>query len=268
MTTATADTSTFDAEVIERSRREAVVVDFWAAWCGPCHQLSPIIERVAERHAGDAALVKVDVDASPDLARRYGVQGIPAVKAFRDGEVVAEFTGVQPEQAVEQFFSALVPSTADRLTRQAASAADPEPLLQEALAAEPGHEGATLALARLLADQGQPDEAMGLLEKIPESAEGSKLRSQLRLATSGDADVASLRASAQAGDPHARVALGRAVAARGHYEEALEELLAAVAVEQAREEARQAIVEVFDVLGADHELVRRSRPRLASALFA
>src|SRR5690606_19801428 len=99
--------ATFEQEVLEASRRQPVVVDFWADWCGPCHQLAPLLERAAAKHAGEVSVRKLDVDAAPGLARRYGVQGIPAVKAFRDGAVVSEFVGVQPATAVDSFFAAL-----------------------------------------------------------------------------------------------------------------------------------------------------------------
>ncbi len=100
-----ADTATFEVAVIGRSRERPIVVDFWADWCGPCHQLTPVLERAADEH--DVELVKVDIDANPDLAQRYGVNGIPAVKAFRNGHVVAEFVGARPPAAVEQFFEQL-----------------------------------------------------------------------------------------------------------------------------------------------------------------
>jgi putative thioredoxin len=108
------DTATFDEDVIDRSRERPVVVDFWADWCGPCHALTPVLESAAEDR--DVQLVKVDVDANQQLAERYGVRGIPAVKAFRNGHVVAEFTGVRPRAAVEQFLDQLSgPSEAAKL---------------------------------------------------------------------------------------------------------------------------------------------------------
>ncbi|HUH06203.1 MAG TPA: thioredoxin [Egibacteraceae bacterium] len=264
--------ATFADEVLSASRDRAVVVDFWADWCGPCHQLSPIIERVAARHTDDVALVKVDVDAAPGLARTYQVQGIPAVKAFRDGEVVAEFVGVQPEPAVERFFAALAPSAADRLAVAAAAAEDPEEserLLREALEGEPGHRGAVLALARLLSARDEPDEAVALLGRLPADADAARLVAELRLASSRrpGAELPQLRGRAESGDPAAALELGRALAAAGEHAEALEVLRDAVMRTDTRDAAREAMLEVFALLGSDHPLVREWRPKLASALF-
>ncbi|WP_165491888.1 tetratricopeptide repeat protein [Egibacter rhizosphaerae] len=267
ITTTTAET--FDADVVERSRERAVVVDFWADWCGPCHQLAPILERVAGRFTGDVEVRKLDVDAAPAVARRYRVQGIPALKAFRDGRVVAELTGVQTERALEDLFTKLAPSPADRLTAAAeeASEAEAESLLREALAHEPGHAGATVALAQRLADRREIDEAEQLLAAAPQDDRARELASRLALSRAGGGDLDALRERA-ATDASARVELGRALAGQERYEEALDELLSAVSDRSVREDARAAILEVFAALGDGHDLVARTRPRLANALYA
>src|ERR671916_2767565 len=149
----------FERRVLERSRQLPVVVDFWAAWCGPCKQLTPVLERAATERAGKVELAKVDVEAHPRLQAAFRIQGIPAVKAFRDGRVAAEFTGALPPAEVERFFDELVPSEADEL----AGSGDEESL-RRALELDPAHGTARRELGKLLLQRGETDEAVELLE--------------------------------------------------------------------------------------------------------
>ncbi|MGH8907653.1 MAG: tetratricopeptide repeat protein [Egibacteraceae bacterium] len=263
--------ATFVAEVVEASRTRPVVVDFWAAWCGPCRQLSPMLERAAAQWAGQIDVVKVDVDQAPQLSRQLRIQGIPAVKAFAGGRLVAEFVGLQPQARIDQFFAALAPSEPDRLVARARALppAEAEPLLRQALEQQADHPAAILAIAPLLADRGARDEALMLLERVPGDAEAVRLSARLRLSGGAldEAAIGALRARVEHGDGAACVELGRALAARGDFSEALETLIAGVRDPSSREDARVAVLEAFHVLGDGHALVRQFRPRLSAVLF-
>jgi putative thioredoxin len=245
----------FESRVLQRSYERPVVVDFWAAWCAPCRHLGPVLERVAGEHPNDVELVKVDVDANPALASAFGVQGIPAVKAFRDGAVVSEFVGNYPEQAVRQFFDALLPSEADRLAKAGDASRDPaeaERAYRSALDSERDNRPAVIGLAALLAERGAFEEARELLARIPEDADVRRLRAHL--------DLAEAAGDAAADDPLA------AAAADGDWEPVLERLLQDVRNGNG-DDARQRMLDVFEVLGPDHPLTAKYRAALASALF-
>lgn len=239
--------STFETAVIDRSYTVAVVVDFWADWCGPCRQLGPVLERAVAARAGQVELAKVDVDANPNLARSFGIQGIPAVKAFRDGQVASEFVGAQPPLAVERFLDALIPSEVDGLVQRG-----DETSLRQALELEPTRADAAVALGRLLHERGELDDALAVLARVPSSFAADGVAARIRLEQAQTPDLSEALGALDAGDT----------------ERGLELLIGALpGADGAREDIRRVVVGVLDELGVEHPLARPIRRQLASALY-
>lgn len=229
------------------------LVDFWAEWCGPCRQLAPVLERAVAARAGKVELAKLDTDANPTLARTYRIQGIPAVKAFKDGEVAAEFVGAQPAPAVERFLDSLIPTEADALVQQG-----DEQSLRRAVELEPSRADAVVPLARLLAGRGERDEALRLLRAVPGSFAADGLAARIELEQRASTDPA---ASSELSDAFAALDAG-------DRERALDLLIGALpSSDGAKDDIRRAVVGILDELGVDSPLARDARRRLASALY-
>ncbi len=227
--------ATFQTEVLDRSNDVPVVVDLWAEWCGPCKTLGPIIEKVIDETGGKVVLAKVDVDANPGLSQAFKVQSIPAVYAFKNGTVVDGFMGAYPEHAVKEFVDGLLP-TEEQVAIDELIAAGDEGSLRIALSMDPANEDAIVLLAQLLVDGGRPDEALALLERIPET---ERTRHVAALARVGEAP-------------------------QDDYDQQLAALLDRVKFD---DDARQQYVDILELMGASDPRTAEYRRQLTSRLF-
>jgi putative thioredoxin len=235
MTAVDVTDATFETEVMQRSKDVPVVVDLWAPWCGPCRTLGPIIEKVIGETEGQVALVKVNVDENPQISQAFGVQSIPLVVAVKDGQPVDGFLGAHPESTVRQFVERLLPSAEEQALAALVAAGD-EASLRQALEVDPGNEDAVVALAELLVGQGETEEALALLARVPES---ERVRHVAALARVGDEPT-------------------------DEYDAKLTALLDRVRDD---DEARQEYVDILELLGPNDPRTAGYRRQLTSRLY-
>jgi putative thioredoxin len=228
--------ATFEADVVKRSHEVPVVVDLWAPWCGPCRTLGPILEKVIDATDGKVVLTKVNVDENPQVSAAFQVQGIPAVYAMKDAKVVDGFVGAQGEQAVADFVLGLLPSEQDEELAGLLEAGD-EASLRKLLELDPAHHDAIVALAQLLVEKGETEDALALLERIPETSETRRIAA---LARTGAVDL------------------------DDGVEQKLDALLERVKDDDA---ARQELVDLLEVMGPDDPRTSTYRKALTARLY-
>jgi putative thioredoxin len=227
--------ATFQTEVVDRSATTPVVIDLWATWCGPCQTLGPILERVVAETDGAVVLAKVDVDQNPAIAQAFRAQSIPAVFAMSGGQVVDGFIGAQPEHMVREFVARLGPDPAREVLAQMIATGDTDGL-RALLVSDPANEAAIIGLAELLVRDGETDEALALLARIPESDQTRRIAAMARLHT-------------DPGDDHDAVLTG---------------LLDRVASD---DEARQQFLDILELMGPDDPRTANYRRQLTARLF-
>jgi len=274
----------FDRLVIDASNRRTVVVDLWAEWCAPCRMLGPVLEKVVKSFDGRAVLARVDIEQDREVAVRFGVQSIPSVKVFRNGEVVGEFVGALPEPQVRRILESLVPSAVDeivaegdRLIQERQAVEEAERKYRQALEQEPGHSGALLRLGTMAVERGQFEQARDLLGRIEQNAEEyaaaqgmlGRMEFMKRCAERGGIEACRQRAASDENDLEARYDLACCLAAEGQYEAALELFLEILKADRDFQDQapKRAMLDIFALIGPRSELAEAYRRKLASVLY-
>ena len=271
----------FQDVVLEGSKRAPVIIDFWAPWCAPCRALKPILEKLADEYAGRFTLAKINSDENQEIAASFGVRGIPAVKAVVDGKLVDEFVGALPESQVRAFIERVLPTPADlkrkeaELLLAAGQATQALAVLDDSLALDPRNEPAKIARLEALLILDRLDEARAAAADLSPLSDDeprvASLRARLQFADDDDVDPTELTKRIGA-DPHdldARLQLARSYVRSQAYEPALEQLIEIVRTDRkfGDDIGRKMMVEVFNLLGGQGELVGKYRRLLSASLY-
>jgi putative thioredoxin len=278
-----ADAASFHSLVVDASQRVPVLVDFWAEWCGPCHALAPILAKLADEYQGRFRMVKIDTDREQDLARQYGIRSLPTVKVFKDGVVVDEFMGAQPESTLRALLEQYVSRESDDARiramelRDQGQQAQAKTLLEEAHVADPGNHRVIPDLANVLIELGELERARAALDLLPDAvkfdAEARAAIVRLEFAevaaASPPADELRRVIENEPLDCESRYQLSALLIGQGEYDTALEQLLEILRTDRSFRDdaARKGLLSVFELLGSDHPLVGRYRARMSSLLY-
>ena len=278
-----ADAASFSSLVIDASHRVPVLVDFWAAWCGPCRALTPILEKLADEFQGRFLLVKIDTEQQQDLARQFAIQSLPTVKLFKDGVTVDEFLGAQPESQVRALLERHVSRESDdaraeaKTLRDQGQLAQARAVLERAHAGNPGNQRVVPDLANVLIDLGELDSARNALDLVSSGIDADvEVRTAIgRLAfaeealTSPGIDALKRAVEINPRDCESLYLLGASYIGRGEYEAALDQFIEILRIDRGfRDDAgRKALLSVFGMLGNEHPLVGRYRARMSSLLY-
>ncbi|QDG53628.1 co-chaperone YbbN [Persicimonas caeni] len=268
----------FEQEVIARSHDVPVVVDFWAPWCGPCRALGPTLESMAAKAGGEWILAKVNVDNNQQSAQRFGVRGIPAVKAFVDGRMVDEFTGALPQSRIEAWLDGILPSEPDAQLDEAEALEESGDLdaaasiYEQVLDEDPDHIDALLGMARVSAMRGENERAEELLDQVPiaeRDGEYERVLLDVQAAQFAPVDELQARVEEDAADLESRWQLGIKLASQRRFDEALDHLLQIVIRDRGfRDDAgRETMVRIFEVMGPNTDEVREWQKKLGRAMY-
>ena len=285
-------TENFMSDVIEKSKEKPVIVDFWAPWCEPCKQLTPIIEKLVNEKNGNVILAKMNIDESPEVAQQLKIQSIPAVMAFSDGQPVDGFIGVQPEKNISDFvnkITALNKSSSSEENLEAGrkyieknNFEEASIILTEVLKIEPDNISAKSLLARCLLRNNQINEAIEIINNLPNEAEKNQdyisVRSEIEIQKNvienpiveGQEEVLKEKLKANPGNHQIRLELAILLTSSGEHETAINELLQIVEADPKWDDgkARKQLIEIFNILGSQNDLVIEGRKKLSSMLFS